>query len=87
MFLNIDPIKLEFNRRLIKEIDEIIKDASPDVVYTHWNHDSHQDHFVVSNATIAATRRNICSLYMYEQIIPGGIVPYGFRAQYFPFSP
>lgn len=83
MILDIDPYKLEFNRELIKKFDEIIETNCPDKVFTHWNHDSHQDHYIVSNATIAATRKNNCSLYMYEQIIPGGIVPYGFRTQYF----
>ena len=53
------------------------------MVYTHWNHDSHQDHVAISNATFAAARKNDCSLYMYEQQIPGGVVPYGFKAQMF----
>jgi LmbE family N-acetylglucosaminyl deacetylase len=83
MILDLDPYKLEFNRQLVEKFDEIIKNISPDIIFTHWNHDSHQDHYTVSKATIAAARENNCSLYMYEQIIPGGIVPYSFRAQYF----
>ena len=51
------------------------------MIYTHWNSDSHQDHVAVSLATITATRDNNCALLMYEQTIPGGIVPWGFRAQ------
>jgi LmbE family N-acetylglucosaminyl deacetylase len=72
-----------FDRFLVQQFDKIIKDFSPDVVYTPWIHDSHQHHVTVSNATIAATRKNTCSLYMYEQAIPGGITPFGFKPQAF----
>jgi len=83
LLLDLDPYKLTFNRQLVQMFDKIIKDFSPDVVYTHWIHDSHQDHIVVSNTVIASTRKNNCSLYMYEQAIPGGITPYGFKPQAF----
>lgn len=81
--LDIDPHKMIFSRELVNIFDQIIREHSPDIVFTHWNHDSHQDHIAVANATIASTRANNCSLYMYEQTIPGGIVPYAFRAQSF----
>ena len=55
----------------------------PQSVYTHSNNDSHQDHAAVTNAVIATTRKNDCSLYMYEQTIPGGIAPNPFRGQYY----
>jgi len=80
-FLNADPDDFQLNRSLIKDFDEIITDYKPDKIFTHWNHDSHQDHRIVSEATISSTRKNNCSLYMYEQTIPGSIVPYGFKPQ------
>lgn len=83
LILDIDPDRMIFSRELVRRFDEVIREQSPDIVYTHWNHDSHQDHIAVANAVIAATRKNNCSLYMYEQTIPGGIVPYGFRTQSF----
>ena len=83
VILDIDPDKIIFSRELVRRFDEAIREYSPDIVYTHWNHDSHQDHVAVANAVIASTRKNNCSLYMYEQTIPGGIVPYGFRTQSF----
>ena len=70
-------------RLLVKEFDRIIDSFNPDIVYGHWNHDSHQDHVSVANSVIASTRKNRCSVYMYEQTIPGGIVPFGFKAQAF----
>ena len=83
LILDVDPDRMIFSRELVRRFDEVIREQSPDIVYTHWTHDSHQDHIAVANAVIAATRKNNCSLYMYEQTIPGGIVPYGFRTQSF----
>jgi len=83
IILDINPYELVFDRELVRKFDEVIREYSPDIVYTHWNHDSHQDHATIANAVITSTRKNNCSLYMYEQTIPGGIVPYGFRAQSF----
>jgi LmbE family N-acetylglucosaminyl deacetylase len=83
IILDIDPDKLIFGRALVRRFDEVIEEYSPDIVYTHWNYDSHQDHVAVTNAVIASTRKNNCALYMYEQTIPGGIVPYSFRTQLF----
>lgn len=81
--LDLDPYELVFNRKLVEVFDEVIKDFPPDIIYTSWIHDSHQDHVAVSQATIAAARKNNCSLYMYEQALPSGLTPYGFRAQAF----
>lgn len=82
-FLDLKPEELEFSRKLVNIYDDIIKSFSPDAVYTHWRHDSHQDHVSVSNAVIASSRKNNFSLYMYEQTIPGGIVANGFNTQLF----
>ena len=83
IILDIEPNEMVFSRELVRRFDKVIREHSPDIVYTHWNYDSHQDHVAVANAVIAATRKNNCSLYMYEQTIPGGIVPYCFRTQLF----
>ena len=83
LVLDLDPYELVFDRKLVEIFDEVIKDFPPDIIYTSWIHDSHQDHVAVSRATIAAARKNNCSLYMYEQALPSGLTPYGFRAQAF----
>ena len=79
--LDIPPEELLHSRDTVKRFDKILESVNPDVIYTHWNSDSHQDHNAVSMATIGATRANRCAVLMYEQTIPGGIVPWGFRAQ------
>lgn len=81
--LDLNPYELMFNRSLVEMFDKIINDFQPDIIYTSWIHDSHQDHIAVSRATIAAARKNRCSLYMYEQALPSGLTPYGFRVQAF----
>jgi N-acetylglucosamine malate deacetylase 1 len=69
--------------RLVGAIDQLLADVRPAAVYTHWLGDSHPEHGALSRAVLAATRRNTCSVYMYEATIPGGITPHAFRAQKF----
>ena len=83
VLMDVVPDELVFSRQLVRKFDQIYSDFGPDVVYTHSNNDSHQDHAAVTNAVIATTRKNDCSLYMYEQTIPGGIAPNPFRGQYY----
>lgn len=79
--LPLRPSQLGYNRATIGAIDLVIRQFSPHSVFTHWNEDSHQDHVNVTRCVIAATRKNSFNVYMYEQTIPGGITPAGFRAQ------
>jgi LmbE family N-acetylglucosaminyl deacetylase len=81
--LDIPPDDLGINRRTIREFDRLLAAVDPHLVYTHWDQDSHQDHNAVSRAVMSAGRRNRCSMLMYEQTIPGGVVPGGFKAQSF----
>ena len=74
---------MKHDRKLIGKIEEQINNFSPDIIYTHWIHDSHQDHYATGRATISATRKNQQSVYMYEQMIPGGITPESFQANMF----
>ena len=80
-FLDLPAEDLMYNRAIVRGIDEILHEVSPDLIYTHWDQDSHQDHNTLSRAVFSAARKNRCSLLMYEQTIPGGIVPGGFNNQ------
>ncbi len=77
--LNLDHKVL--TREIVGIFDGLIADVKPDAIYTHWDHDSHQDHRLVSEAIFSATRKNHCDVFMFEQILPGGITPYAFHAQ------
>lgn len=81
--LDLDIYELAFNRKTVEIFDGIFRDFPPDIVYTNWIHDSHQDHVAIAQTTIAAARKNECSLYMYEQALPSGLTPYMFRPQVF----
>jgi LmbE family N-acetylglucosaminyl deacetylase len=71
------------NARLVTAIDQLLTDIEPTAIYTHWLGDSHPEHVALSRAVLAATRRNGCSVYMYEATIPGGISADAFRPQKF----
>ena len=81
--LDIDPYEFTLNRHYTKIFDKIVKEYKPDEVYVNWLHDSHQDHRAIANMIFSASRKNNFSLYMYESMIPGGIVAESFRPQLF----
>lgn len=81
--LDLDSYELAFNRKTVEVFDRVFKDFPPDAIYTCWINDSHQDHFTVARATIAAARKNSASLWMYEQALPSGLTPFAFRPQTF----
>ena len=81
ILMEIDFEELYFSRKIVQIIDDLLFKYKPDIVFTHWNNESHQEHNALTNGVIAATRKNSCSVYMYEQTLPGGIVPYSFSAE------
>lgn len=78
--LDYDPYTFTFNRELVKAIDKEVVDFQPNCIFTHWEHDSHQDHNVVAKATFAATRENTVSVLMYDLLSLGGITPHSFKS-------
>ena len=82
IFMPLQPNELGYNRTTIGAIDDIVRSLDPHSIFTHWVEDSHQDHVNLTRCVIAATRMNHFNVFMYEQTIPGGITPAGFRAQY-----
>jgi LmbE family N-acetylglucosaminyl deacetylase len=81
--VKISSQELQNNRLLVGKIDRYQETYSPTAVYTHWIHDSHQEHQLIARATISSLRKNKCSLYMYEETIPGGITSHSFQAQFY----
>lgn len=81
--LDLNPYNFGYNRETTKLFDQIIRDIDPGHVFMTWEHDSHQDHQALAKIVYGATRKNRCSVYMYETMIPGGISTYAFRPQMF----
>ncbi|WP_053956177.1 PIG-L deacetylase family protein [Inediibacterium massiliense] len=81
--LNFNQDTFGLQRKVIQSIDQVIEEFKPDEIYTCWEHDSHQDHRIVYEAVIAASRKNTANLYCFEPILPGGITPYGFESNYY----
>lgn len=50
--------------QLVRALDSILDAERPDVVFTHWEGDSHGDHVRLSRAVIASSRRTLADLYL-----------------------
>lgn len=68
---------------LVGTFDRLLGEIQPTSVYTHWVGDSHPEHVGAARAILAATRRNRCSVYMFEPTMPGGVTEQAFRPQKF----
>ena len=77
---NYETKQVEFGFKLIEDINRIIDNNSIDVVYTHWDHDVHQDHQAIGRASLAAGRK-VNSLLMYQSNLYMNTMP--FMANYF----
>ena len=47
---------VQMNRELINKIENVMAETSPDLIFTHFSDDTHQDHCRVAQATITAAR-------------------------------
>ena len=81
--LDLDPYDFRFNRKYIKLFDKKIFSYNPDIIFSCWEHDTHQDHKILANILLAVTRKNNISINMYEAMLPGGLNTYSFNPQYF----
>lgn len=81
-FLDLAPDEVTFGRNFVNKVDAIIQKYEPEIVFTQWIGDSHQDHQALTKAVIAACRDQK-DLFMYETTIPGGITEHAFRPQLF----
>ena len=62
---------IPFRSDVVNEIDLVMADYNPDIIFTHHPFDTHQAHEGVAKATIAAARRKN-TVYFYEPIQPSG---------------
>ncbi len=68
-----------YSVELVSKLDDIITDCKPDIIFTHFVFDTHQDHIRTAHSTISAARRQN-TILLYEPINPSG-------QGYVPFRP
>jgi LmbE family N-acetylglucosaminyl deacetylase len=71
-----------YSGETIEAINKIIDDHKIDIIYTHWLHDTHQDHKRTAESVISAGRY-VKDILMYEPEYPAGRSFLGFRNQYY----
>jgi len=84
--LEFDDMDIAYSKELISQLDTIINDINPDIIFTHFVFDTHQDHIRTAKSTLSAAR-NQNTVMLYEPINPSGRGYIPFRAQvYFDIS-
>jgi len=78
--LNFLTKDIPYNSKSVEAINEILDEFKPDVILTHWPHDTHQAHRNAALASISAARY-FNTILMYEPMMPSGRSYFGFRAQ------
>ena len=48
--------ELPLKKELISKIEHVVNEVKPDIIFGHAPHDTHQDHRVLADATLSATR-------------------------------
>lgn len=71
-----------YSQDSVERINEIIDKYNIDTIYTHWLHDTHQDHLRTTQSVLSAGR-HVQNILMYEPEYPAGRSFIGFRNQYY----
>lgn len=66
----------------VEAINKVIDEESIEIIYTHWYHDTHQDH-VRTTQSVMSAGRYVKNILMYEPEYPAGRSYTGFRNQYY----
>ena len=72
--------RILYSVETIEAINKIIDQYKIDTIYTHWHHESNQDHSRTAHATISAARY-IPNILMNEPMFPNGKTYESFRSQ------
>jgi LmbE family N-acetylglucosaminyl deacetylase len=80
--LGFETKSVPYSSESIEAINKIIDDYNIDMIYTHWYHDTHQDHKRTTQSVLSAGRY-VRNILMYEPEYPAGRSYLGFRNQYY----
>lgn len=71
-----------YSFKSVEAVNKIIDRRKIDTIYTHWIHDTHQDHRRTAQSVFSAARY-VKNILMYEPEYPAGRSYTGFRNQYY----
>ncbi len=80
--LEFPTLDLPYNSDVVGQIEAYTDSFKPDLIFTHWPYDTHQDHRAGALATLSAARW-YPSILMYEPMMPAGRSYVGFRPQFY----
>ncbi len=80
--LGFETKSVPYSSESIEAINKIIDDYNIDTIYTHWYHDTHQDHSRTTQSVISAGRY-VRNILVYEPEYPAGRSYLGFWNQYY----
>jgi len=80
--LGFETKKVPYSSETVEGINKIIDEYKIDVIYTHWYHDTHQDHSRTTRSVLSAGRY-VKNILMYEPEYPAGRSYTGFHNQYY----
>jgi LmbE family N-acetylglucosaminyl deacetylase len=80
--LGFETKEVPYSKESVEAINKVIDEYAIDIIYTHWYHDTHQDHMRTTQSTISAGRF-VKNILMYEPNYPAGRSYFGFRNQYY----
>ena len=80
--LGFETKNVPYSKESVEAINEVIDKYNIDFIYTHWYHDSHQDHRRTTQSVLSGGRY-IKNILMYEPEYPAGRSYSGFHNQYY----
>ena len=80
IILGYEDTLVPYSADLIAKLDDIMVEHRPDIIFTHFVFDTHQDHIRTAHSTISAARRQK-TILLYEPINPSGQGYIAFRPQ------
>lgn len=63
--LGLETGRVEYGMDLIQKMEAVIQKIDPDLVFTHWDNDVHQDHSAIGRSTLNVCRKSR-SVLMYR---------------------
>ena len=80
--LGFENKSVPYSAKSAEAVNEVIDDYNIDTIYTHWYHDTHQDHKRTTQSVLSAGRY-VHNILMYEPEYPAGRSYIGFHNQYY----